>query len=282
MRLRRGDASPDGVALVLAVAPDCGVQALAAGPGVVRFVTPVTGVASVRQLERRLVRHPPEQWPALAREHVAWLVAGASISRPAHARGWDEVRTQLRARLCPVHLARPDRLPTYVARHVGVGLGEVLAVVADGAVTANGAVTTVSRLAVQRWGVGIDVAVQAGRDNVRREGLLERRREGPLLLLTGDEFTSSHVWWAQHEVTGGDAGPLVALPTPTTVLIACGEASGRREGGLLAQLAEQARQRHDAARNGLSPHVYQVVAGELRLAGGLGADGRLHVPDRSR
>ena len=218
MRTRRGG-SPDGVALVLAVAADCGVQARPAGPGEVQFLTPVTGVASVRRLERRLARHPAEQWPAMVREHVSWLVADASVYRPAHARDWDEIRPLLRARLRPVGTARPDRLPSYVLRHAGIALGEVLAVVADGDVT------TVSRLAVPRWGVPIDVALEAGRDNVRRAGGLERRWDGPWLVLTGDQFTSAHVWWAGNEVPG-DAGMLVALPAATTILIAGAEGKG--------------------------------------------------------
>ena len=198
-----------------------------------------------------------------------------SVTRPAHARDWDEIRPLLRARLRPVGLARPDRLPTYVLRHAGVAVGEVLAVVADGAVT------TVSRLAVPRWGVAVDVALQAGRDNVRRDGVLERRWDGPWLVLTGDEFTSAHVWWAQHEVRAGTRAcwwrcrrpPPSSLPVP------------RRTGGraaCLAELAEHARRCHDAAPDKLSPYVYRLVSGQLRLAGGVGADGRLHVPDRSR
>ena len=273
MRVRRRDASPDAVALVLAVAPACGVQAQAAGPGAVRFLTPVAGVASVRRLERRLLRHSPDQWPALAREHVSRLVAGASPGRPAHARSWDEVRPKLRARLRPVAVARSDRLPTYVLRHVGVGLGEVLAVVDDDAVT------TVSRLAVPRWGVDLDLAVRTGRDNVRRAGVLQRRRDGPWLVLSGDEFTSTHVWWVRQEVLDAGASPLVALPTPTIVLVAA-EPGGPRGDSVLTQMAEQARRWHDEAPDRLSPYVYRAVAGELRLAVGFGADGRLHLSDR--
>ncbi|MGZ4664615.1 MAG: hypothetical protein ACXV5Q_06075 [Frankiaceae bacterium] len=272
--MRREGASPDGVALVLAAAQECGVQARPAGPGEVRFLTPVTGVASVRRLERRLARRPAEQWPELVREHVTWLLAGAAVTRPPHARDWDEIRPLLQARLRPVGLARPDRLPTHVLRHAGLAVGEVLAIVADGAVT------TVSRLAVPRWGVPVDVALQAGRDNVRRAGVLERHWDGPWLVLTGDAFTSAHVWWAHHEVAG-DAGVLVALPTATTVLVASAEAD-RRAGGRLAELAEQARRCHNAAPDKLSPYVYRLVSGQLRLAAGVGADGRLHVPDGSR
>jgi hypothetical protein len=273
--MRRDGASPDGVALVLAVAADCGVQARRAGPGEVEFRTPVSGVASVRPLERRLARHPAEQWPALVREHVAGLVAGASVRRPAHARDWDEIRPLLRARLRPLGTARPDRLPSYVLRHAGVALGEVLAVVADGAVT------TVSRLAVPRWDVPVDVALQAGRDNVRRTSMLERRWDGPWLVLTGDEFTSSQVWWAGHEVPG-DSGVLVALPQGSTVLVAGVEGDRRRADRLLAEFAQHVRRCHDAAPDKLSPYVYRLVSGQLRLAGGVGADGRLHVPDRLR
>ena len=166
-----------------------------------------------------------------------------------------------------------DRLPTYVLRHVGVGLGEVLAVVDDDAVT------TVSRLAVPRWGVDLDLAVRTGRDNVRRAGVLQRRRDGPWLVLSGDEFTSTHVWWVRQEVLDAGASPLVALPTPTIVLVAA-EPGGPRGDSVLTQMAEQARRWHDEAPDRLSPYVYRAVAGELRLAVGFGADGRLHLSDR--
>ena len=55
-----------------------------------------------------------------------------------------------------------------------------------------------------------------------------------------------------------------------------------RRDARLAELAEHVRRRHDAAPDKLSPYVYRLVSGQLSLAGGVAADGRLHVPDRPR
>ncbi len=208
----------------------------------------LAGTVDLRNVRQLCAQVERDRWPEIVLDHLSGLATLQMAPRAAPT--LQQAQPLLRSRLYgEAELALTDA----VVRPLAPGLVEAL-VLLEG-----GAIATLSRPAVQRWGVATDDLFARGRAQVRGEGLLETRPVDvggvTLTALEGTSFfTTTHLFWLAAYLALPPDGVLVAVPNRHLLL--AWALDGPDVLDAAQALLVNADRFHQQGPGSLSPHLY--------------------------
>lgn len=212
---------------------------------------------SLEPLREAATALPRAEWQAAVHEFVDGLL---SPEYPAHET-LDSVRPLLRTKMVREETAK-ERSAVY--EEFGQDLVEVL--VLDRALTME----WVTDERVARWSADPNELLERGRENVHAAGRLTAETvemDGvPVTMLSGDDYTSTHLRWLDEYGLVGPHGTLVSLPTRTDVL-ATPITAGTTGFDYLGTLVRLTASMYENAEHRLMPRIYHWEEGVMDATG---------------